>query len=40
MKTEVKRGDIIVVDLAGAVGVEKKNDKTSGGRPCLVVQMT
>jgi mRNA interferase MazF len=38
MKTEVKRGDIIVVDLEGAVGVEKKNDQTSGVRPCLVVQ--
>jgi mRNA interferase MazF len=38
MKTEVKRGDVVDVDLKGAVGVEKMNDRTSGGRPCVVVQ--
>lgn len=38
MKIDVKRGDIIEVDLDGATGVEKKNDPRSGARPCLVVQ--
>ena len=38
MKIEVKRGDIIDVDLSGAVGVEKQNDAKSGGRPCIVIQ--
>ena len=38
MKTEVRRGDLIQVNLDGAKGVEKKNDTRSGARPCLVVQ--
>lgn len=38
MKIAIKRGDIVDVDLRGAEGVEKKNDVTSGGRPCVVVQ--
>jgi mRNA interferase MazF len=37
-KTEVRRGDIVLVDLKGAVGGEKMNDKLSGSRPCVVVQ--
>jgi mRNA interferase MazF len=35
---QIARGDIVVVDLQGAVGGEKKNDGTSGARPCVVVQ--
>lgn len=35
---QVRRGDIIEVNLDGAVGVEKKNDSVSGSRPCLVIQ--
>ena len=38
MKIEVKRGDIVDVDLSGAVGVEKMNDVRSGGRACVIVQ--
>jgi mRNA interferase MazF len=38
MKIAVVRGDIVEVDLSGALGVEKKNDSRSGGRPCVVVQ--
>ncbi|NDY93794.1 type II toxin-antitoxin system PemK/MazF family toxin [Ideonella livida] len=34
----VVRGDIVLVDLSGAVGGEKQNDKVSGSRPCVVVQ--
>lgn len=32
------RGDIVLVDLRGAEGGEKKNDKLLGARPCVVVQ--
>ncbi len=38
MKIAVKKGDIVDVDLSGAVGVEKQNDAKSGGRPCVVIQ--
>ncbi len=33
-----KRGDIILVDLSGAMGGEKMNDAKINGRPCVVVQ--
>jgi mRNA interferase MazF len=33
-----RRGDIVEVNLSGAEGVEKRNDPTSGARPCVVVQ--
>lgn len=32
-KVELARGDVVVVDLVGAIGTEKKKE-----RPCLVVQ--
>lgn len=35
---QVSRGDIVIVDLRGALGGEKENDKTSKSRPCVVVQ--
>ena len=35
---DLVRGDIVLVDLSGAVGGEQKNDADSGVRPCLVVQ--
>ena len=38
MTIDILRGDIIDVDLSGAVGVEKQNDAKAGIRPCLVVQ--
>lgn len=38
MKTSVRRGDIVEVDLTGSVGFEKKNDGASNGRPCIVIQ--
>lgn len=38
MKIAVKRGDIVEVDLRGALGSEKQNDPGSGHRPCIVVQ--
>jgi mRNA interferase MazF len=38
MKIPVSRGNIIDVDLSGAIGVEKQNDAKAGTRPCLVVQ--
>ncbi len=38
MKIPLRRGDIVDVNLAGALGGEKQNDATSGGRPCVVVQ--
>ncbi len=38
MKVALQRGDIVDVDLGGAVGGEKQNDATSGCRPCVVVQ--
>lgn len=34
----ISRGDIVVVDLHGATGGEKKNDQKSGTRVCVVVQ--
>lgn len=34
----IARGDIVIVDLQGAIGGEKKNDSGSGTRPCIVVQ--
>lgn len=38
MPIPLQRGDIVDVDLTGALGGEKQNDVTSGGRPCVVVQ--
>ncbi|ANH66663.1 type II toxin-antitoxin system PemK/MazF family toxin [Mitsuaria sp. 7] len=35
---EIWRGDIVLVDLSGALGGEKKNDASIGARPCVVVQ--
>lgn len=32
------RGEIVEVDLAGALGAEKQNDAYSNTRPCVVVQ--
>ena len=37
-KISVARGDIVLVDLQGSIGGEKKNDRKSGARPCVVVQ--
>ena len=37
-KIPVNRGDIVLVDLKGAVGGEKKNDAQISARPCIVVQ--
>lgn len=34
----LERGDIVEVDLSGAVGGEKQNDAVSSTRPCVVVQ--
>ena len=34
----IKRGDIVLVDLSGALGGEKMNDATIQGRPCVVIQ--
>lgn len=34
----LERGDIVEVDLSGAVGGEKQNHAVSGTRPCVVVQ--
>ncbi len=34
----IQRGDIVLVDLQGALGGEKKNDAAINARPCLVVQ--
>lgn len=38
MCIQYKRGDVIQVNLHGAIGVEKKNDLTANSRPCVVVQ--
>ena len=38
MRIAVKRGDIVEVDLSGAVGGEKMNDPASSARPCVVIQ--
>lgn len=43
MSIEVRRGDVVLVDLDGAVGAEMQNARVAGGgqhrpRPCLVVQ--
>ena len=35
---EIHRGDIVLVDLSGAIGGEKQNDAGLGARPCVVVQ--
>lgn len=35
---KIERGSIVLVDLTGAVGVEKQNDQYIEARPCLVVQ--
>lgn len=35
---EIARGDVVQVDLSGAIGGEKQNDRLSGLRPCVVVQ--
>jgi len=34
----LKRGDIVRVDLGGAIGCEKQNDTIAKSRPCIVVQ--
>lgn len=34
----LQRGDIVLVDLQGATGGEKKNDGAINARPCIVVQ--
>lgn len=38
MTIRVTRGDIVDVDLDGAIGAEKKNDECADGRPCVVIQ--
>ncbi|MES2988622.1 MAG: type II toxin-antitoxin system PemK/MazF family toxin [Pseudomonadota bacterium] len=38
MKIAIQRGDIVDVDLRGAEGGEKQNDKSAGSRPCVVIQ--
>ncbi len=35
---KIKRGDVVLVNLRGALGVEKQNDVTIDARPCLVIQ--
>ena len=35
---QIQKGDIVLVDLQGAVGGEKKNDQAINARPCVVVQ--
>jgi mRNA interferase MazF len=37
-RIEIRRGDIVDVDLGGARGVEKMNYGTINSRPCIVVQ--
>ena len=32
------RGDIVLVDLSGADGVEKQNPEGKGARPCIIAQ--
>lgn len=34
----LQRGDIVLVDLQGAIGGEKKNDGAINARPCIVIQ--
>ncbi len=34
----LRRGDIVLVDLAGAEGAEIQNDVRLGARPCVVIQ--
>ena len=34
----LRRGDVVLVDLDGSRGTEKRNDATSKSRPCVVVQ--
>ena len=34
----IQRGDIVLVDLQGAINGEKKNDASINARPCIVVQ--
>ena len=34
----LKRRDIVLVDLQGAIGGEKQNDINGKPRPCLVIQ--
>jgi mRNA interferase MazF len=34
----IARGDIVLVDLEGAIGGEKQNDAALKARPCVVVQ--
>ena len=34
----VVRGDIVLVDLSGALGDEKNNDASLGARPCVIIQ--
>ncbi|MBE7213330.1 MAG: type II toxin-antitoxin system PemK/MazF family toxin [Gluconacetobacter diazotrophicus] len=38
MKLEVKRGDIVLVDLSGNRGAEKGNADNGDPRPCIVIQ--
>lgn len=35
---DLKRGEVVAVDLQGALGFEKMNDANSGLRSCVVVQ--
>jgi mRNA interferase MazF len=35
---EIHRGDIVLVDLSGAVGGEQQNDPKINARPCVVIQ--
>lgn len=37
-RIDIKRGDIVDVDLSGATGSETMNDQAAGSRPCVVVQ--
>ncbi len=37
-RIEIARGDIVLVDLSGAVGSEHQNHSVSQTRPCVVVQ--
>jgi|JI10StandDraft_1071094.scaffolds.fasta_scaffold1564693_1 mRNA interferase MazF len=37
-RIEITRGDIVLVDLSGAIGSEHQNHSVSNTRPCVVVQ--
>ena len=35
---EISRGDVVLVDLSGAIGSEHQNHSSTDVRPCVVVQ--